>query len=350
MRRRRRRWIVWAALPVVLLVCDVVYWSYAARQLDTGFSTWVANQRAAGWKVQATRAKIGGWPLAATLTTRQVMLAGGTPYIPGGVRWSADRLVLRISLLHPMVLHIIASGLQHLRVANGPVIQLTGNRLQAEVPLRLDRQSRQLLFKGKQLQAGVPADGQIAHLGIGTLDARVDLHPEAALGQPAIAFAVKADAVTLPADPHWAFGPRIASIVLNGTLNGPLPPATSITADAIAWRNAGGSLRIQRFGLHWGPMDLSGTARLALDQQLQPTGTGSAQVTGYAASLDALTTAGVISHSAALAARAVLSLMARPAADGRPAEVSVPLSLQRRTFSVQRMPLLRLPILDWPAQ
>ena len=48
----------------------------------------------------------------------------------------------------------------------------------------------------------------------------------------------------------------------------------------------------------------------------------------------------------AMAAGAVLALMARPQPSGPPV-VEVPLSLQDRTLSLGRIPLLRLPELVW---
>jgi len=71
-------------------------------------------------------------------------------------------------------------------------------------------------------------------------------------------------------------------------------------------------------------------------------------VAGYAPTLDVLATHGVISNSAAVAAKAMLSLIAATPADGGPAEVEVPLSLQQGTLSMHQIPLVRLPKLDWP--
>jgi len=40
--------------------------------------------------------------------------------------------------------------------------------------------------------------------------------------------------------------------------------------------------------------------------------------------------------------------MGQPAAKGKPAEVDVPLRLQHGILLMHDMPLLRLPVLDWP--
>ena len=350
MQRRRRFWIAWAALPLLLLIGDVVYWRYAAQQLDAGFAAWVATQRAAGWTFQAAPPALGGWPVAATLTTTGVTLSGGKADVPGGLRWTADRLVLRVALLHPQMLEIVAGGMQHLQVGNGPTIPFTSDRMRAELPLRIGAPPHAVHLRAENLRADISAGGETTELAIATLDARLDVHAAAARSEPALVVTIQAGTITLPSNLHWALGPRITSASLEGALDGPLSQAPDFTAGAMAWRDGGGAVQIRHFDLHWGPLDLSGTARLELDQQLQPAGAGTIRAVGYAETLDALAANGVLSPSAAVAAKAVLSLLAQPPEVGQQADVTAPLSLRHRTLSMREMPLVRLPELDWPAQ
>jgi hypothetical protein len=98
----------------------------------------------------------------------------------------------------------------------------------------------------------------------------------------------------------------------------------------------------------WGPLNLDGSATVALDEHMQPMGAGTARIAGYAATLDALVATHVINARAALAAKAVLGLMARTPADGGAPVVEVPLTLQDGALSVGRIPLGRMPELSWP--
>ena len=107
-------------------------------------------------------------------------------------------------------------------------------------------------------------------------------------------------------------------------------------------------MEIQHLTLTWGPLELTAGATLALDDQLQPMGTGTARIVGYAETLDTLAAHSLISRSAATAAKAVLSLLANAPDDGSRPDVEVPLTLQYRTLSMRQVPLLRLPELDWP--
>jgi hypothetical protein len=89
---------------------------------------------------------------------------------------------------------------------------------------------------------------------------------------------------------------------------------------------------------------------LALDDQLQPMGSGNGRIVGYAETLDRLAAAGMLTKSAATAAKAVLSLMAATSDSNQPSSVDVPLTLQYRTLSMRQVPLVRLPEVDWPAR
>jgi len=146
----------------------------------------------------------------------------------------------------------------------------------------------------------------------------------------------------------WALGPNISSLSTQGILTGPFPPNGHITTAAAAWRDGGGSLDITNLAMGWGPLGVTASATLALDDQLQPMGSGNGRFVGYAEALDRLAATGVLTKSAATAAKAVLSLIAEAGADDQPAAVDVPLTLQYRTISMRQVPLIRLPELDWP--
>jgi hypothetical protein len=155
----------------------------------------------------------------------------------------------------------------------------------------------------------------------------------------------------LPAGIKWPLGTNISSLSADGALSGRLPPDTSdITHWAEAWRDGGGSLEITHLAMGWGPLGLTSSATLALDDQLQPMGSGNGRIVGYAETLDRLAASGVLTKSAATAAKAILSLMAGTSDADQPSSVDVPLTLQYRTLSMRQVPLVRLPEVDWPGR
>jgi len=140
-------------------------------------------------------------------------------------------------------------------------------------------------------------------------------------------------------------------LALEAKLMGPSPVARQgVRSWAETWRDEGGSLEISNLAAGWGPLGVSGGATLALDDQLQPMGSGNAKLVGFADALDKLAAGGVLTRSAATAAKAVLSLLAGSGDGDDPPTVDVPLTLQYRTLSMRQVPLVRLPELDWPSQ
>ncbi|MBS0642377.1 MAG: DUF2125 domain-containing protein, partial [Proteobacteria bacterium] len=188
------------------------------------------------------------------------------------------------------------------------------------------------------------------YMTAGLVSADFDIATTQAPVRPPVQFSFSSEAIGLPGTLRWALGPNISSLALDGKLNGPLPPVQDVRRWAEAWRDGGGSLEISHLAAGWGPLGMSGGATLALDEQLQPMGSGNAKLVGFAEALDRLAAAGVLTKSAATAAKAVLSLLAGSAAGDDPPTVEVPLTLQYRTLSMRQVPLVRLPELDWPAQ
>ena len=345
MRRRRKLWTILLAVPLVLLVADTLYWRIGVRNLEDGFAAWAADQRAAGWTESHQAPVAGGWPLAATLTIPAFSFTGGGPDIPGGMAWNTDRLVVRVALARPGLLQIAAEGRQLFRLGDHPDVSFSAERFNAALPLQAARWPPFLDVAVDRLRAATPA---AADAGVDSLRLHLDLRAEAQSGEPAMAFVLSAEAITLPSGMARPLGPRIASLALDGALNGPVPAGRTPAEWVAAWRDGGGSLEVHHLALAWGPLDLSGSATLALDDQLQPMGTGSARLVGYGETLDALATHAAISRSAATAAKAVLSLLANSPDDGSPPDVEVPLTLQYRTLSMRQVPLVRLPEIDWP--
>ncbi|HUB44799.1 MAG TPA: DUF2125 domain-containing protein [Acetobacteraceae bacterium] len=345
---RRALWLI-PMLLLIAVLADTAVWYVAEQRLGDGLTAWVADRRAEGWTVTAVAPAPGGWPTAATLTLRDFELSGGKLDIPNGLSWRADRVVLRLTPRDLHKLHIEAAGLQHLRVSDAPGIAYSATHLEAVVPLQPEPLAQVLDLHGEGVRAHVSIGGQPDSMTIESLAVQIVLHPAAGRGQAAVSLAGAADNIALPERADWALGSHVRSVTLEGAVDGPLPDAPSLPQRATQWRDSGGQVELQDVALRWGALDLTARATLRLDDQLQLAGSATAQVSGYAPTLDVLATHGVISNSAAIAAKAMLSLIAATPVKGGPAEVEVPLTLKQGVLSMHQVPLLRLPHLDWPA-
>ncbi|MBN9561416.1 MAG: DUF2125 domain-containing protein [Alphaproteobacteria bacterium] len=351
-RRRGRGLGLWILVFVLVLVAGhALYWRWATQRLEQGFLAWAADRRAHGWVVRAGEPGRGGWPLAATVSVPGLHVEGGQNDIPDGFAWDAERVRLSVRLLQPRSLSISAEGNQRLRLSDLPEIPYTADRLHADVPFEPGVPAHVADIVARDLRAGMPSGKEAASgLTIGLLQVHGEVRPAAPQGEPVLAFTTSAEAIGLPPDVRWALGSRISSLSINGALNGPLPRVPGLVHRATAWRDGGGSLAIQRLALGWGPLGLTGSATLALDMRLQPMGTGTARIVGYAETLDALAASGAITKQAAMAAKALAGLIARIPADGGRPEIEVPLTLQDRTLSIRQIPLARIPELLWPPE
>ena len=324
-------------------------WLITVRELDAGFHTWAAQHRIAGWRIVAGRTERGGWPFAATLTIPDLALTATLPGPKIDLTWNADRLVLRVNLVQPGTLHLLAEGAQRLQLWDGPTISFTAERLRSSIPLGFDATDGDFAIEASNLRATIPPEQEaVGTLTIGELRAHAGLTAASPPEGGTLTFSVTAAAIGLPPQIRWPLGSTIAAFAIEGSIDGPLPQVDGLTATAAAWRDGGGSIEIQRLALGWGPLNMTGAATLALDEQLQPMGTGSGKLTGYSAALDALSSNGMLSRSAVIAAKAVLSLLADAPAPNEETEVEVPVTLQFRTLSMRQIPLVRLPELDWP--
>jgi hypothetical protein len=320
--------------------------------MQKGIETWIATQRRNGWTVEAAPVSIGGWPRAVVAVIPALKMARSGGSDPGGhddaeaITVQSGGVVLSLPLFHPSALDIALRGTQSLAAGARPPLIITGDAIGGTVGLGVDgNQWASLRAAGLRVQ---PESGiWQARCGLLEGEARV-LPPDTK--PPGIDVKAQASDIDLPAEARWPLGPSIRLLSIAGMINGPLPLVANAAAWTTAWRDGGGSVEVRRLTIDWGPLNLNSTATLALDDQLQPMGTGSAKVTGYAETLDRMAASGLMTKSAATVAKAMLSLLAGTDGGETPASVDVPLTLQYRTLSMRQVPLVRLPELDWRSQ
>jgi hypothetical protein len=316
------------------------------QQVHRAFERWTQVMTDQGWAVHAGAVVEDGVPFGARLTLRDLSVTGGRAMVPGGVDLDAGRVVLSLAIADPFRLVIQPQGAVHLRLAGLPPVTVEAERMSASVKLwRTPVDS--IDIRALSLAGGLQRSSNHQ-------DVRVDsLHIvlKAARGFSARTTAqltVDAHGAQLPDDGRWPLGATIGQIGFDLSLASPALSGGNGSDQARAWRDWGGALALQRLDVRWGPLQLHTIARLGLDDRLQPAGSGTAQVSGWGASLDALARGGAIAPGVAQTAKAVLGLMAPAASssDGD-ATLSLPFTLRDSTLSVGKVPLMRLNTVTW---
>ncbi|MBV9777820.1 MAG: DUF2125 domain-containing protein [Acetobacteraceae bacterium] len=341
---RRRLGLGVLGLMVLLAGGYTAWWYVLSRRVEDGFAGWVAARSAEGWTVSADAPRLAGWPLSAGIELSAVRIAGGTPELPVAVEWQAAGLGLRVAPLHPTVLALIPRGEQRIGGPGGPVLAVTG-QLRGRVPLDRAGPPWPLDVTAEMIRVS-PALGGGAAL-IGQLAAHSELDPAASAAASALAVTLDAGGIDLPPGRAWPLGERIEAVAAEVAISGPVPQAGEPAARAEAWRAAGGAAVLRQGTLRWGPLDASAKARASLDAALQPVAEGTARITGWPQALDVLAAHRVIPDHAALAAKAVVSLLAETPPGGGPSVLTAPFSVRDGVLSARQIPLARLPGLDW---
>ncbi|WP_353210465.1 DUF2125 domain-containing protein [Rhodovarius sp.] len=339
----RSRW--WLLPPLALAVLAALHtglWRSASSALAQGFEDWAAQRRALGWVVQHGMPVRGGWPFAVTLMVPGIEIAGSPRTTPAELRWQAEALELRIALSEWEELRVGPRGRQLLALP-GLELPFAADRLELALPLDGGATPREARLVAERLRMNTPLGGFEMRQGGLTLRARLS----ATEGEPAFSIDLDVTGLTLP--PHAGpLGQRLERLALEGMLSGPLPLQRHPTQRAEAWRDAGGTIELRRAVLQWGPVGASLSATGTLDDALQPMGAGQLAVTGAAEAVDALLAVGWLSARAAGPARAIAALLSRRGEDGGPPVLELPITLTERRIGLARLPLARLPALQWP--
>lgn len=343
-RSRRRRWLWLPPLALLaLLGLHTAVWRSAAAELQAGFEAWAGERRALGWTLRHSTPEAGGWPLAVTLTLPNFELVGGPRTALAGMAWQAEALAMRVALVDWDTLIVAPGGRQRLEIA-GETLPFAADRMELTVPLEGGALPREGTLEIERLRLNSPWGA--FDLGRGSLALRSRL--SATETEPALNAELTLGDVGLPSPGPGALGQRVELIDLDASLSGPLPPTRHVTQRAEAWRDAGGTLDVRRVSLRWGPVTATFSATGTLDEALQPMGAGQLQVTGAAEAIEALAAAGLVARGATGAMRAMAALLARPDPQGGPPLLEVPVTLQQRRLGLGRLPLARIPALEWP--
>ena len=329
--RVRPRWLLLACL---LLGADLLGWLQLQHLLDRRLAELLRQAHASGWQLEAAASRRGGLPFAATLTLAAPRLQGGRGLLPGlpdGLSWTAERVTVSLSPLHPRRITILPGGMQVISAAGGATVlghsvRLWARRLRLELPASDDAAGGELRLVAGALSLVPPGAGSERVLTVGTLRGRL----------------------------RWTGTARAATLALREL---ELPqghgPGFSIPQAALELSLIGSGtarrLLLPQAALRWNGAVIGASGQLRLDAPVQPEGSFVVHLAGADRLLDGLAASRWISPPTLAAMRAVLGLIGQ-AQDARgggapagPAPVELPLTVHAGLLSLGRIPLLQLP-------
>ncbi len=327
----RRMFLVVAALAVIVAAADFGLWVYAVNRVESLTASWADAQRSHGWVISYGPVAREGWPLAARI---RVANFNASNTLPAPISYTADHALIGVSLLAPQRLVVDLEGRQRLQASTAPEFSMTADRTELTMPLDQN---------APPLQADLAIDsGHMTLEGNGAAVVAEKLRLHIDFPTPSVSFTLDAGPIDLPQGAAGTqLGPRIDRVRIQASAMLPTPGMT-----AAAWRDTGGTAAVRQFILDWGNLKIDASAALRLDDKLQPTGQGNACLTGTDEAVDALSASHIVAPRAAAAAKAILSLLARPRPQGPPA-VDVPWTVQDRTLQIGKFPIARLPEIIW---
>jgi hypothetical protein len=337
------KWLVIAVLLLAALAAGGVWYrGYVAQQLSASLNNWILARTAEGYRVDADIApESGGW-----LTAMQP-LSDVTIGAPRG-DWEVKlpSLSINVATWNPFRVEFVPARDIDLRyTVADEEHRIRGAIRSGRFGFNYDTggQARSAFIRdlSGKFDSGVGLD--IGNLGI---DAKFDpVAASTADGKSIeIGFALDDGVISDPA--NLPLGNLIKRMELEAYVSGPLQPGRPSESLA-AWRDAGGVLQIRHVAAQWGPLAVAAEGTLALDGGMQPLFAGTATVRGYGEAIDALAQAGLVAANQAAGAKITLAALAKPAEDGGPPEVKLPLTIQDGFLFVGPIKLAQLPRIIW---
>jgi hypothetical protein len=341
MRLPRYARLIAVAVLVILLGGYSAFWFVVAGQIENGIGEWAESLRPHNVDLSWRTIRVGGFPLVFRAELAEALLRDPALTPPAEIRvprleasahpWNFRnwRLAAPAGLTATLGPPEKPAGTLSAREATGTVA--TSSDDGAAIRVRLDEMA---------------VDAATMRVAARQVDLALSLpqHPPQTAGERAIAVALALREVTVPAVPAPLRNP-LDEVSLAAVVMAPVPAAPPREA-AAAWRDAGGTVELERVALRWGTLAVSGSGTMALDAELQPLGSFSAAIEGYDELISALVASGRLRARDAGLAQMALGFLAKPGPNRRP-QISAPLTIQDGQMLLGPVKLGPAPRIPW---
>lgn len=333
-----------AALAILLAVAYTWWWLAFAYGARAGVERWAEERRAQGWQVSFGDITLRGYPFILTMRLREPRVVE-----PGRFDWQGPELIVNVSPLSPTTVQVRGAGKHQIRLAGVDSLNLEAGVAQATFTLS----SRGRLTGGAAMLRNVSATSLAGTSSVDVFQVQIE-EMAAPTGRATeavpnnIAFGLALTNLSLPSRLQIPLGRQVAAASIRGRVRGQWEPI-AFNAALANWRDGGGVVELDEVMVGWTPLTLSANGTVALDQRLQPLVAMTARMTGFFETVDALTSTNLVRSRDASMAKMVLGLLSKRPADGGPAVLELPLTIQDGVFYAGPAALGKVPELPWEA-
>jgi hypothetical protein len=332
-------------LLIVLFGAYTALWFVIADRMADEIAQWAASQRQHRLDVSWDTLRVGGYPFSFRVE------AGGLRFhdlMPG--RDADARAPLMQASAHPWNFRSWAIALPiGLTATTGPAETPRATLTAQTVSGKVVRDAEHDIAITLDLEhpvitaGGVDAGGRVAAREA-IISASVPREPPRSHDEPALSLAVEAYDLQMPKVPA-PFRGAVDELAFDLTVLGAVPNLPPLQA-AQAWRDAGGTIEVEKIAARSGDLAVSGSGTAALDHEMQPEAAFSGSVQGYDKLITGLTEAGILPSGGSRLARLGLSLLARPGPEGQP-QIKTSFTIQNGEMSLGPLKLGKAPRINW---
>lgn len=343
-RKTLRLAVVCGLAVAVGVALYVVYWFTMAMQLRSGIAEWAAARRTEGVAVTFQGPELSGFPFRVRARLENPAMRADAA--PAPWRWQGTRAYVELRPWNFSRLTMRLPGRHEFRMTDAgreTAIDATAKAFAADIAFAA----------GRAVAADVTGEGIVATGNRAVAGARIERlsgtvkTPVLATADhrtPTVEFDLTVERARLPDSVEAALGRDVARLAVAGQVLGAVRPGPAKAALA-AWRDAGGTVRIDRAATEYGPLTVKGDGTLALDKAMQPIGAFAAHIEGLFETIDRLRDKGLIRSRDSVTAKVVLGAFMRK--DGGRHALNIAVTVQDRTVFVGPVALMSLPPVEW---
>jgi hypothetical protein len=328
------------------------YWVYARNVAERIVLEWIDARRDSGYRIEHEPIGLDGFPFLVRATFANPLVAplsaNGDPlWIWRGGRltvesqpWRLDQIRVEAHGGQTVTMRVAGREARQIHRYSGETVGVV--HLMSGHPQRAALTAQKFIWRG-------PGDKALFSGRNLSMWAVAPKTPPKSHQDPLVTISISGADLVIPPDHAAPFGPKLKKLIGVMRVLGRVrldDPNAAIEA----WRRDGGAVDIDDFRIVWGPLDLKASGTLALDEQTRPLGAFSADIRGFTHVVDSLAASGIIETGAAAMAKISLGLLAKPAKDGGPPVLSIPLTAQNGRLYAGPLKILDLPPLPIPAR